>query len=86
MYYVYVLQSEKDKQWYTGYTDDLKKRFTEHNKGLVYASRKRRPFKLIYYEACLNEQDAKMREVYLKSGMGKKYIKNRLKFYFTENL
>ena len=86
MYYVYVLQSEKDKQWYTGYTDDLKKSFTEHNKGLVYASRKRRPFKLIYYEVCLNEQDAKMREVYLKSGMGKKYIKNRLKFYFTENL
>jgi len=40
----------------------LKKRFERHNQGLVYASRKRRPFKLIYYEACLNEQDAKMRE------------------------
>ena len=52
MYYVYVLLSEKDGNWYTGYTDDLKRRFEEHNKGLVYASRKRRPFKLIYYEAC----------------------------------
>ena len=82
MWYTYVLQSKKDNQWYTGYTDDLKRRFMEHNKGLVYASRKRRPFKLIYYEACLDEQDAKVREQYLKSGIGKRYIKNRLKFYF----
>ncbi len=84
MFYNYVLQSKKDNQWYTGYTDDLRKRIEEHNKGLVYASRKRRPFKLIYYEACTNERDAKMREVYLKSGMGKKYIKNRLKFFFAD--
>ncbi len=82
MWYIYVIQSMKDNEWYTGYTDDLKKRFQEHNKGLVYVTRRRRPFKLIYYEACLNEQDAKMREQYLKSGMGKKYIRNRLKFYF----
>jgi len=72
--------------WYTGYTDDLKKRLEEHNKGLVYATRKRKPFVPIYYEACLDERDAKMREVYLKTGMGKKYIRNRLKFYFNENL
>jgi len=82
MWYVYVIQSMKDNKWYTGYADDLKKRVQEHNKGLVYASRKRRPFNLLYYEACLNKQDAKMREQYLKSGMGKKYIRNRLKFYF----
>ena len=85
MYYVYVLLSQKDGFWYTGYTDDLKRRFTEHNKGLVYATRKRRPFLLIYYEAGLNKDDAKMRETYLKSGMGKRYLKNRLKFYFNEN-
>lgn len=83
MWYVYVLQSEKDNKWYTGYSDNLKRRFTEHNKGLVFSTRKRRPFKLIYYEACLNEDDAKMREIYLKTGMGKRYIKNRLKFYFN---
>jgi len=84
MYYVYILQSLKDNMWYTGYTDDLKKRFDQHNKGLDYATRKRKPFKLIYYEACLNEQDAKMREQYLKTGMGKRYVKNRLKFYFKD--
>lgn len=84
MWYTYVLQSLKDMLWYTGYSDDLKRRFAEHNKGLVYSTRKRRPFKLIYYEACLNEQDAKIREQYLKSGVGKRYIKNRLKFYFND--
>ena len=45
MWYVYVLQSLKDSMWYTGYTDDLKRRFENHNKGLEYATRKRRPFK-----------------------------------------
>jgi len=85
MWYVYVLQSLKDKKWYTGYTDNLRKRFLEHNKGLVYSSRKRRPFRLMYYEACLDERDAKMREIYLKSGMGKRFVRNRLKFYFIKN-
>ena len=83
MWYVYVLQSKKDGMWYTGYTDDLRNRIERHNTGLIYATRKRRPLKAIYYEACLNEQDAKMREQYLKSGPGKKYIRNRLKFYFA---
>ena len=70
--------------WYTGYTNDLRKRIEEHNKGLVYATRKRRPLRLIYYEVCLNEQDAKIREGYLKSGPGKRYIRNRLKFFFNK--
>jgi len=86
MWYTYILQSKKDNKWYTGYTDDLRKRTEEHNKGLVYSTSKRRPLILIYYEACLNEQDAKIREQYLKSGIGKRYIKNRLKFYFLSGL
>jgi len=69
--------------WYTGYTKDLRKRVMEHNKGLVYATSKRRPLGLIYYEACMYERDAKMREQYLKSGPGKRYVKNRLKFFFA---
>lgn len=82
-WYTYILQSKKDNQWYTGYTEDLRKRFSEHNKGLVYATSKRRPLTLVYYEACMDERDAKMREQYLKSGQGKRYIKNRLKFFFA---
>lgn len=84
MFYTYVLLSLKDNKWYTGFSNDLKRRFEDHNKGLVYATRLRKPFKLIYYEACLNENDAMARETYLKSGMGKRFLKNRLKYFFNE--
>ena len=83
MYYIYVLQSKKDKNWYTGYTDDLRKRFKEHNENKVYSTKSRGPFELIYYEACLNQQDATSREKYLKTGMGKRYLKNRLKRFLS---
>ncbi|MDP1688896.1 MAG: GIY-YIG nuclease family protein [bacterium] len=80
MFYTYVLQSAKDNKWYTGSTRDLRERFKQHNSNKIAGYTKNRgPFKLIYYEACLNEQDARSREKYLKSGMGKRYIKNRLK-------
>ncbi|MFC1488285.1 GIY-YIG nuclease family protein [Thermodesulfobacteriota bacterium] len=83
MYYTYVLQSKQDKNFYTGFTQNLKLRFEQHNKGFVESTKDRRPFKLIYYEACLNEEDARKREKYLKSYHGKMYIKNRLKSYLT---
>lgn len=79
MVYTYVLLSIKDKNFYTGYTTNLKERFKDHNRGKSFATKHRGPFKLIYYEVCLNQQDAYAREKYLKSGMGKRYIKNRLK-------
>ena len=82
-YYVYVLQSERDKKFYTGYTSDLRKRLSDHNAGKVFSTQKRYPLKLIYFEACLNQQDATHREKYLKSTYGKRYIRNRLKNYFT---
>ena len=66
-YYIYVLKSEKDGKLYTGYTKDLKLRFEKHNKGTVESTKDRKPFKLIYYEACLNQQDATRREKYLKT-------------------
>jgi len=81
MHYVYTLLSEKDGHFYTGSTNDLQRRFEEHNMGRVNSTKNRRPLKLIYYEACINEEDARRRERYLKSGMGKKYLKNRLKSY-----
>jgi putative endonuclease len=82
-YYVYILQSEKDDKFYTRYTNDLKLRFEQHQKGLVESTKNRRPLKLIYYEACLNQQDATHREKYLKSYHGKMFIRNRLKSYLT---
>ncbi len=83
MYFTYVIKSKKDNNWYTGYTKDLRNRIKEHNEGNVFSTKTRRPFELIYYEACLNEKDAIAREKYLKSGMGKRYLKNRLKVFLS---
>jgi putative endonuclease len=83
--YVYILESQKDNGWYTGYTSDLKKRLSEHQNGYTHSTKYRRPWKLIYYEACLSEADAIAREKYLKSGMGKRYLRNRLKKYFDDS-
>jgi putative endonuclease len=83
MYYVYVIQSKKDKQFYTGFTRDLQNRIQEHNTGRVPSTKERGPFELIYYEASPNEQDAIAREKYLKSGMGKRYLRNRLKRFLS---
>ena len=79
MFYVYVIQSKKDTKWYTGFTDNLQRRFKEHNNGKIFSTKGRGPFELIYYEVCINKQDARAREIYLKPGMGKRYLKNRLK-------
>jgi len=83
MYYVYVLKSEMDNLYYVGYSSDLKNRLEQHNNGLVPSTKNRRPLQLVYYEACLNQQDATHREKYLKTSWGKRYIKTRLKNYLT---
>jgi putative endonuclease len=77
-YYVYILLSEVDNLYYTGYTSDLKERIKLHNEGKVYSTQNRRPLRLIYFEGCINQQDATRREKYLKSGNGKIYLRNRL--------
>ena len=82
-YYVYILQSLKDNKFYTGYTKDVEQRFKQHNNGLVKSTKNRIPLKLVYFEACLNQQDATHREKYLKTFYGKMFIRNRLKSYLT---
>ena len=83
MYYTYVLQSKLDGHFYAGYTKDLKQRFEQHEKGLVPSTKNRRPLILVYYEACLNQQDATRREKYFKTHYGRMYLRKRLKSYFT---
>jgi len=82
-HYIYVLRSKKDKKLYVGYTNDLKSRFEQHSKGQVISTKDRRPFELIYSEACLGKHDATHREKYLKTSWGKQFLKNRLKSYLT---
>jgi putative endonuclease len=83
MYYCYVLQSGRDNGFYVGFTQDLKLRFEQHNKGCVDSTENRRPLKLIYYEACLSQKDATKREKYLKTYNGRRFINKRLKSYLT---
>ena len=77
------MQSKKDEDFYTGFTKNLKLRFEQHNKGLIESTKDRKPFELIYYEGCLNKEDAVKRERYLKSYNGKMFLKKRLKSYLT---
>jgi putative endonuclease len=71
MCYTYVLLSSQDREWYTGAASDLKTRL-------------RRPLRLIYYEACLEAADAYRRERHLKTGRGKRYLRQRLKTRRTQ--
>jgi len=77
-YYTYILKSKKDGKFYTGSTKDLRKRLIQHNTGKSTYTKGRGPFIIIYYEACLLEEKARSRELFLKSGMGKRYLRNRL--------
>ena len=78
MYYVYVIQSLEDKKLYIGHTDNLIRRFKEHNTGQVESTKNRVPFKLLYYEACNVIEDALDREKDFKTGFGRAYLKRRL--------
>ena len=79
MFYMYVLQSLKDRKLYIGFTSDLRKRFGEHNKGSNQSTKYRRPFELIYYEAHKSEKDARRREKYFKTDKGKSSLKQMLR-------
>ncbi len=81
-YYTYVLRSKIDKKLYFGYTEDLKLRIEQHNKGQVVSTKHRRPLDLIYFEGCLDKKDALKREKYFKTYYGKMFIKKRLSNYF----
>ena len=78
MFYVYILQSLKNKRLYTGFTANLRDRFNEHEKGKVSSTKKIRPLMLIYYEAYRAEKDARIREKFLKMGQGREFIKKNI--------
>ena len=83
-FHTYVLKSEVDGKNYTGYTNNLNLRFEQHNNGYVESTKNRRPLKIIYFEACLSQNDALKREKYFKTHYGKMFLKKRLKSYFTD--
>jgi putative endonuclease len=79
MFYVYLLLNKMNKQNYIGSTNDLKKRFTEHNEGKVISTKRYRPWVLFYYEAYISEKLARLREKRLKhNGNTLRELKNRI--------
>jgi len=76
MYFVYILQSLKDGRTYVGYTPDLEKRLVKHNAGWVRSTKYRRPLKLLFSEKFKTSQEAKKRELYWKSGGGRRKLKD----------
>jgi len=81
MFTVYVLQSLKDYRTYVGYTDNFKRRFQQHNAGLVKSTKYRTPFKILFTEKFETKSDAKKRELWWKSGVGRR----KLKDFFLEH-
>ena len=84
MYYVYILLMSNG-QFYTGYTSDLRRRIYEHKNGSNNTTKKFLPVKLVFYEAFINESDARRRENYLKTSKGKTVLKLMLKDYIKSN-
>ena len=80
-----MLLSLKDGKKYTGYAKNLLSRFEAHQNGEVLSTKNRRPFKLIYFEGCLNQQDATKREKHLKTHYGKMFLGNRLAKWFSQS-
>ena len=82
LYFVYVLESLRDHKRYVGFSARLLSRVQEHNMGLVFSTKSRLPFQLIYLEGCTLEADARRREKYLKTTRGRRFLAKRLKEYY----
>ncbi|OGD56054.1 hypothetical protein A2V71_03800 [Candidatus Berkelbacteria bacterium RBG_13_40_8] len=82
MYYVYIIYSQKLKSKYIGYSDNIKRRVVEHQNGKSRYTKKTDDWQLVYYEGFINKSDARIEEIFLKSGKGQERIKYLLKNYF----
>ncbi len=83
MDYVYVLHSESDGGLYIGYSSNLRRKLAEHKAHLAPATASRGPWSLIYYEAYVEESDARGREEFLKSGAGRRFLRKQCHNYFA---
>ena len=78
MYTVYVLRSPKTGRHYTGLTNCLERRILEHHRGYNPSTRGRGPFELVYSESFDTRVQARQREKQLKSGNGRKFLRQKL--------
>ena len=81
MFYVYVLRSGERLRVLHRFLDGLKRRLAEHTRGAAFATKARGPWKLVYYEAYTEREDAEGREKFLKSGTGRRLLRAQLRQY-----
>ncbi|MBI9036064.1 MAG: GIY-YIG nuclease family protein [Bacteroidales bacterium] len=75
MFYVYAIKSLKRNYIYVGLTQNIQDRINRHNHGYEKTTKPYAPFKLIYSEECSDRAFARQREKYLKSGVGKEFLR-----------
>jgi putative endonuclease len=75
MYFVYVLESLKDKSFYKGITNNFKRRFRQHNLGKNQSTKGKKPYELVYLEKVEDRRKAREREKWLKSSKGREFLK-----------
>jgi putative endonuclease len=78
MFHVYILQSDKDKTFYTGICSNIQERLTQHNQSVTKTTRSKKPWKLVHSEAYETRLEARKREKFLKSGAGREERKRLL--------
>ena len=78
MYQIYILLCS-DNLFYTGFTNDLKRRINQHKNGEVQYTKNKRPIKLVYKEKCKTKETAMQREKQIKGWSKQKKI-NLIKF------
>ena len=81
VFYVYALYSRLDNKFYIGFTRDLKARVKKHQEKGNHSTKRFKNIELVYYEACRDEKDARKREIQLKTGFGRSFLRNRVKSY-----
>ena len=74
MWFAYALKSKKDGGLYIGMSSDLERRLLEHNRGYNRSTKSRAPFSLIYSQEYSSRTEARRREKYLKSGVGREFL------------
>ena len=76
MFFVYIIKSEVDGRFYKGFTGDLERRIKEHNSAKTKSTKAYIPWILVYKEEFQTRKEARDKEKYFKSGIGRDYIKN----------
>ncbi len=77
-YYAYVLQSAINQKFYYGHTQNLENRLKEHNSGKTKSTKSNVPYTIVFYEVCETRKDARDKEKFFKTGLGRAYIKKKI--------